>query len=137
MTWHTIITYMHPPTPTHTNKLRPAGFLAQRLNKNLIYGEVHQTHKPFFQTSCTNLQHSQITHEKREINSYRYDAMLSLEGCVRRWWLWWGGGSLGTQIGSRLRMRPHSDALIWHLLLQTQSTGTLGGPRAEPRRRCN
>lgn len=90
MTWHTIITYMPPPHPhTHTNKLRPAGFLAQRLNKNVIYGEVHQTHKPFFQTSCTNLQLCQITHKKREINSHRYDAMLSLEGCVCRWW-WWG-----------------------------------------------
>lgn len=41
------------------------------------------------QAAQISQKHSQITHKKREINSHRYDAMLSLEGCVCRWW--WGG----------------------------------------------
>lgn len=53
--------------------------------------------------------------DKQIFNSHRYDTILSK-----------GNLSGPTQIGSRREMWPHSDSLIWHLLLQTESVGPWG-----------
>lgn len=56
-----------------------------------------------------------IRKKGRFFNNHSYDTVLCKENL-------WGA----TQIGSRRKMWPHSDSLIWHLLLQTESVGPWG-----------
>lgn len=73
-------------------------------------------------TFHTSFLHKKKKTDKQIFNSYRYDTILSTV-------ILWGP----TQIGSRRKMWPHSDGLIWHLLLQTESVGPRGRQKMRDR----